>query len=111
MDHSQANGLGTGTLQQGDERVEVETIKPRAVHANDLVPGSEACTRGGRTFRRLKHHHLSRLNVEDGAESQSLSARLLLQQLKLVSVKEGRERIEHREHAANGPIHDGLIRV
>jgi hypothetical protein len=59
----------------------------------------------------LQNEYLTGLKVEDGAESHGFTARLLLQQLELLVVEEGREGVQGRQHAPDAAIQDGLTGI
>jgi hypothetical protein len=62
-------------------------------------------------LRRLQDQDQPRLDEENRPKAARLALRKLALLLKLVGIEKGAERIESREHSADGAVEDGAARI
>ena len=101
MNHRQRYGLGARFFEKLDQGLNVQAVEARSIDFHNLVPRTQPRAGGRRVLSSLEDGDFSGLHVQDGAEAQRLPLFLLLEQLELVGVEEGRKRVERREHPAN----------
>ena len=100
-----------GPLQQVGHIARAHVVGGLAVHGGDDVARPDAGAIRGRSHKRRNHDHFVVARPHRHSHAVIFPALIFAQQGIRLGIEEIRVRIEHVQHARNGPVVDGLVGV